>query len=142
MLKVLVADELVVVVELVSAPALFGGVFSNDGFFLVILRARTGPSVAVLRMELLGLKEEELSMRGIWMRTDCAVCLGSICGTGGVSIPGVSPGELEPLDLTLTTAALPRTIVCAGSGETIAFWRYMVEATLPRARLGAMLVRA
>jgi len=53
---------------------------------------------------------------------------------------GVPPG-LEPCDLTLTTAALPRTMVWAGSGETMAFWRYMVEATLARARLGAMLVR-
>lgn len=53
---------------------------------------------------------------------------------------GVSDG-LEDMDLTLTTAAFPRTMVCAGRGETMAFWRYMVEATLARARLGAILVR-
>jgi hypothetical protein len=33
-------------------------------------------------------------------------------------------------------------MVWAGSGDTMAFWRYMVEATLFRwARLGAILVR-
>lgn len=53
----------------------------------------------------------------------------SILGTGGV----VSPGVLAPLDLTLTTAAFPRITVVAGTGETIAFLPYMVEATLFRA---------
>src|SRR5436309_1307394 len=43
--------------------------------------------------------------------------------TGGVSVLGVSVGLLEPLDLTLTTAAFPLTMVCAGSGDTMAFWR-------------------
>src|SRR5437899_1824914 len=32
-------------------------------------------------------------------------------------------------------------MVWAGKGETMAFWRYMVEATLARARLGAILSR-
>jgi len=41
-------------------------------------------------------------------------------GTGGVSMLGVSDG-VEDMDLTLTTAAFPRTMVCAGRGETMAF---------------------
>lgn len=118
-------------------PELLGGVKRSDDFFLVMLSARTPPSWAVLRTELDGLSP---MTPGICMRMPLLECLESMEGTGGVSIPGVSAG-LDPFDLTLTTAALPRTMVWAGSGETIAFWRYMVEATLARARLGAMLVR-
>jgi len=116
---------------------LLGGVTSEP--FFLMWSARTLPRVAVLRTELSRLREEvvEVVMRGIWMRS--VECLGSICGTGGAS---TSVGLLDPDDLTLTTAAFPRTMVWAGSGETMAFWLYMVEATLVRARLGAMLVRA
>jgi hypothetical protein len=99
---------------------LLGGVTSDD-FFLVMFRARTGPRVAVLRIEFCGLSEVPLPMRGIWIRIGLTECFGSIWGTGGVSAMGVSAGLLEPLDLTLTTAAFPRTMVCAGNGETIAF---------------------
>lgn len=34
-----------------------------------------------------------------------------MAGTGGVVLPGVGDGELVLLDFTLTTAALPRTMV-------------------------------
>lgn len=89
----------------VDEPAeLFGGLVS-ELFFLVMLRALTGPSWAMLRTELAGLTP------GIWIRIGLSECLGSIWGTGGVWIEGVSAGLLEPLDLTLTTAAFPRTIV-------------------------------
>jgi len=45
------------------------------------------------------------------MRMGFTVCLGSIEGTGGVSMLGVSAGLLVAVDLTLTTAAFPRTMV-------------------------------
>lgn len=89
---------------LVEPAALLGGVISVD-FFLVMFRARTGPSWAVLRTELAGL------IPGMAMRIGLMVCLESMDGTGGVSAPGVSAGLLEPVDLTLTTAAFPRTMV-------------------------------
>lgn len=99
-------------------PELFDDAFSPL-FFFVIVRARTGPSVAVLRTELCGLNP------GTWKRMGLlgALCFGSIWGTGGASMPGLSAGLFELLDLTLTTAAFPRTIVCAGRGETIALLR-------------------
>jgi hypothetical protein len=94
--------------ELTELPELLGVVpLRSVDFFLVMLSARTGPSWAVLRTELAGLRP---ITPGIWIRSDLFECLGSIWGTGGVSSPGVSAG-LEPLDLTLTTAALPRTMV-------------------------------
>jgi len=52
----------------------------------------------------------------------------STLGTGGV----ISP-ELAPFDFTLTTAAFPLMTVCAGTGDTIAFLPYIVDATLVRA---------
>ena len=70
----------VVALWLAVEPDLFG-IFSKDGLCLVILRARTGPKVAVLRTEFWGLNEEfvdELVMRGIWIRIGCRVCFGSI----------------------------------------------------------------
>jgi hypothetical protein len=59
-------------------------------------------------------------------------------GTGGVS--GGKAGELVWLspDFTLTTAALPLMIVVAGIGFMTALSRYIVVATLLRARLDAM----
>jgi hypothetical protein len=115
------ASVAVTVFSLAAEPELelCGREGSGEAFFLVMLSARTGPKVAVDLIEL-WLEPEELC--GIWMRMGW-VCLASICGTGGASSFGVSAGLLEPLDLTLTTAALPRTMVCAGRGETMAFWR-------------------
>jgi hypothetical protein len=88
----------------IEPEELFGGV-TSELLFLVILSARTGPSWAVLRTEFAGL------MPGMAMRMGLTVCLGSIWGTGGVSKPGVSAGLLVAVDLTLTTAAFPRTMV-------------------------------
>lgn len=122
-----------------EAEELFGGVTSEPEPepFLLMLSARTPPSCAVLRIELAGLRP------GIAMRIGFRECFESMEGTGGVSDPGVSAGLLVAVDLTLTTAAFPRTTVWAGRGETMAFWRYIVDATLPRcATLGATLLRA
>jgi len=112
------------------------------GFF-TISRGFGFPIVAVLRTDPDGLRISDCP--GIWnfMGAGLLYFWNSIAGTGGVySMPGVPAGLLLPLDLTLTTAAFPRTIVCAGRGLTTALRPYIVVATLLRARLGVILVRA
>ena len=62
-------------------------------------------------------------------------------GVCGVLELGVKFVGVLPPDLTLITLACVRNACTAGTGGTIASVRYIVVATLPRARLVAMLKR-